>query len=113
MKKINKILLTAIILNGLLGCVANRTPYNSDYGYVGKIYPGKSNNVSYGSDFGRGYGLNYGIHSSRIGYGADDYGVGYGIMDYGSPGEGPVGYGDYDNKRWGSSVNYSWESRED
>lgn len=58
--------------------------YNTDYAYLGKIYPGRVSNVSYGSDFGKGYGLNYGITDYQYGYGVDDYGLGYGIVDYGN-----------------------------
>ncbi len=58
--------------------------YNTDYAYLGKIYPGSVGGVSYGSDFGQGYGLNYGITDYQYGYGVDDYGLGYGIVDYGN-----------------------------
>lgn len=67
--------------------------YNTDYVYLGKIYPGKGSHVTYGSDFGQGYGLNYGDNDYGFGGGIDDYGLGYGIVDYG-------GKHGYYNQEW-------------
>ncbi|CEG56133.1 hypothetical protein [Legionella fallonii] len=82
-------ILTLTVTTYLTGCATRNdySPgynYNTDYAYLGKIYPGSVSNVSYGSDFGKGYGLNYGITDYQYGYGVDDYGLGYGIVDYGN-----------------------------
>ncbi len=90
----NIIAMVTISLSIILASCATRTDtlanyntaasYNTDYAYLGKIYPGSVGGASYGSDFGQGYGLNYGITDYQYGYGVDDYGSAYGIVDYGN-----------------------------
>jgi hypothetical protein len=100
--------LMTILTTLLAGCASTRTNYpsgyNTDYVYLGKIYPGSVSNVSYGSDFGEGYGLNYGIYDYKYGYGVDDYGLGYGIVDYGDAG----GYGSSFYQRDWSGWHYKY-----
>ncbi|BCA95767.1 hypothetical protein TUM19329_21280 [Legionella antarctica] len=117
----NKTIMAVLILvpaTFLTGCVTQRTSYSSGYNsdYLYKRSNSSTGNlgvVSYGLDFGKGYGINYGPDDYGNGdyanckYGNCDYAYHYGNSNYGlGYGSGDDKFVDYDSR--GRSYSKRW-----
>ncbi|MCL9684868.1 hypothetical protein [Legionella maioricensis] len=110
----------------MIGCVTQRSSYsygyNTDYSYkkASRSY-GNSGPVSYGLDFGKGYGLNYGPGDygngdyANCNYGNCDYAHDYGNTNYnynlayGSGENKSLDYNDYHHV--GQTYTRTWVSK--